>query len=617
MRTYATLLLLFRLPTYHSNTCPSRNSEESECLLYLANSTIKNGGVGIFTSRELLLGEEVGYEDVMIPWIDFFHHHPIEFTSNHHPFYSYLWQGFGALNLESADRGFETVQILGSGLEAAINCHLALVNTLSTTGSIVHDDQQMNRSLDPGAGAFSPYQSGKTKVAHPIPPGGELFKMYTDDWFRKRSKEFGLVPLSEDYVQADILIQKFGKFFPKAHELTTLNNLHKDLWDIMAYFPFPSRVTNAIPKRHDHIPLAIRQDIWQSYVIDSIRPMEELTRTGRCLDNISPCPSTLVQAGRGAFATRSFSAGEVITGSPVLHVENGELFAMYEDVFDSLIRATREGNSSFPDNQRTSIRTYQISLNYCFKHSDSTLLLCPYGANVGYINHNKTKTNVKVQWAPNGEIGHDRHSLRENFSQLVQSYKPRLAFDYVATRDILMGDELYLDYGVEWETAWQEHSSQYPQSSTSEAYLSAGRWNTLHADSDLRTNEELELDPYPPNLELRCHPDVANRAVNVVLPRFQRFTWTLKEAGLPCTVLRRWRQDFGSSKMTLYAIGMEHECDPVVSEWECICSEVTGAPRGAIRFFDLPYTTDLYLPGAFRHPIGLPDEMFPFHWKHP
>ena len=30
---------------------------------------------------------------------------------------------------------------------------------------------------------------------------------------------------------------------------------------------------------------------------------------------------------------------------------------------------------------------------------------------------------------------------------------------------------------------------------------------------------------------------------------------------------------------------------------------------------DRPYTTDHWLEGAFRHPIGIPDDVFPEAWQ--
>ena len=41
----------------------------------------------------------------------------------------------------------------------------------------------------------------------------------------------------------------------------------------------------------------------------------------------------------------------------------------------------------------------------------------------------------------------------------------------------------------------------------------------------------------------------------------------------------------------------------------------TEVPRSAVRFFDLPYTTNLHQPEAFRHAMGFPDDLFPERWR--
>jgi hypothetical protein len=41
---------------------------------------------------------------------------------------------------------------------------------------------------------------------------------------------------------------------------------------------------------------------------------------------------------------------------------------------------------------------------------------------------------------------------------------------------------------------------------------------------------------------------------------------------------------------------------------------VVGMPSEAITLIDLPYTSDEHIEGAFRHEIGVPDELFPPNW---
>jgi hypothetical protein len=40
-----------------------------------------------------------------------------------------------------------------------------------------------------------------------------------------------------------------------------------------------------------------------------------------------------------------------------------------------------------------------------------------------------------------------------------------------------------------------------------------------------------------------------------------------------------------------------------------------GVARQSISFVDLPYSTDIHLVKAFRHPLGIPEEIMPDAWK--
>ena len=61
---------------------------------------------------------------------------------------------------------------------------------------------------------------------------------------------------------------------------------------------------------------------------------------------------------------------------------------------------------------------------------------------VNYINHNQTLANVKIQWSQHDVTGHNDHWFDMDPSEMVHRYKPNLAIDYVALRDISPGEEL-------------------------------------------------------------------------------------------------------------------------------------------------------------------------------
>ena len=535
-----------------------------------------------------------------------------------HPFFDYVWDGIGPVTLESPSVHPGSVLLVVFGLDAAINCHLGLVNTYSTT--TVYDNfhaDLLHRSRDPGAGAFAPYMSASTRVANPIPSGGELFKHYGDDWFVLRSQEFGLLPLSHDYGIADTLIRKYHSLFPEVQDVSSFEKIHTDVWDLMANFPYESRVTNALPKNYDDVLAAIRFGIWEPYVAEARRTINDLLQTGRCLDNISHGPSTLKQAGRGGFSTTALGTGSLITGSPLLHIKNDKLFQMLENVYKKFEIV---GNSNDPT--KKPIRTFQTSLNYCWKHPQSTMLLCPYGAGVNFINHNQTLANVKIQWAPHGHIGHDSNFLELSLSDAFKSNKAHLAFDWVALRDIQEGEELFLDYGDSWERAWQEHVTAFQENAKRESssptspgrYISAYTLNREIDNFDIRTTTEQQSEPYPWNVELRCNSQAVELAW-LETESSEECVWDTIEIGLPCQVLERRKTVLGDFVYDVTVTNTDGLARGENVFFGTSSTIVSGIPRSGLKFFDKPYTTDLHLPKTFRQPAEIPDELFPAAWK--
>ena len=169
-----------------SSLLPPPNSPPPpfECDLYMAPSTIPGAGLGIFTAvprepGEVLNGDSMG--DVLIPVVDVQYH----LTHNRNPkdtvqiTMDYVWHGAElGMARESAHGEFSAkfsdgVTAFAPGLDAAINCHLALLNV--DKGYPVHSTLGLHRSRDPGAGAFSPYHNCTTIATASIPAGGELY----------------------------------------------------------------------------------------------------------------------------------------------------------------------------------------------------------------------------------------------------------------------------------------------------------------------------------------------------------------------------------------------------------------------------------------------------------
>jgi hypothetical protein len=223
------------------------------------------------------------------------------------------------------------------------------------------------------------------------------------------------------------------------------------------------------------------------------------------------------------------------------------------------------------------------------------------------MNHNQTLANIKMQWAPHGIVAHNESWLDSTPGDMYNVFKPSLGIDYVATRDIKEGEELFLDYGDDWEEAWKQHVASWKPDEDDIHYVSATQWNLENAQEPIRTDEEQTDDPYPVNLLIRCHPFLERTGIQ---ERYQNRLesdedlWPSYEKGLTCNLLER-EEDDDLITYTVEVFDEENEKSYIRS----------GVPREMIAMVDVPYTTDWHLRISFRHYIGLPDDMFPDAWS--
>lgn len=221
------------------------------------------------------------------------------------------------------------------------------------------------------------------------------------------------------------------------------------------------------------------------------------------------------------------------------------------------------------------------------------MVLCPLGSGVNYINHNQTRANVKIQWAKNGVMGHGDVFL-EKKPQYIDDYSTRVAFDYVATREIAEGEELFLDYGDVWEEKFQQLGRDWLtfDRSNLDSYVSATQYNNMYPMDPLYTEEELrEFNPHPDNLHLRCHYLVDEYRDEAASFSYEGeasdladnwMHWTGDNTGYHCEVLLR--VDDGASYVIRYKWPNVEEPDGFEIR------TVSNVPRQAIKFFDDSYS---------------------------
>ena len=196
--------LLF-LSSYSAN-----DNDEDTCGLYLAESTIPGAGLGVFTSKPRQKGDHIGYGDVCIPIKDLEWQYSggNEFVN---PFGDYVWLG-DPLGLKQEIGPFQLISAFWPGLNAAVNCHPAILNVERANPRYDNFDDSLHRSKDPSVGSFSPYHNGSSIVTHFIPEGGEFFTSYGDNWFVHRLHTFPPnFPVPTSYEMAGRFIQRFQR----------------------------------------------------------------------------------------------------------------------------------------------------------------------------------------------------------------------------------------------------------------------------------------------------------------------------------------------------------------------------------------------------------------------
>ncbi len=212
---------------------------------------------------------------------------------------------------------------------------------------------------------------------------------------------------------------------------------------------------------------------------DIIKPLSWLNQNGVCLSSgrLKVGSSNIEYAGRGLFAATNIGNGEVVMTSP--------LIAMREEDF-TIYKSGSEKTFVRDIIDKTTVMGQELLLNYAFKHPDSPLYLVPSAPLANFINHG-VRANVKVRWPMTGSNSaklfewaykqeHGDH-FNNDFENTkfndpnpwlrdhpidVMERSGKLALEYVALGDIGPGEEILLDYGEIWQTAWEEFRKRHP-----------------------------------------------------------------------------------------------------------------------------------------------------------
>jgi hypothetical protein len=359
---------------------------------------------------------------------------------------------------------------------------------------------------------------------------------------------------------------------------------------------------------------------------------------GMCLENFFPGKSTVIpQAGRGGIAQFLIRKGEMAAPAPLLQIMDKEALTMYER-----INGEKQLVAQWAEKGK------QLLLNYCFGHHQSPLLLCPQ-TNVVLLNHCSMRTkecgpqgpNAAIRWAGNWHSS-TKTWLEMSLEDMSHEQTGGLAFEVVALRDISPGEEVFIDYGIEWEKAWDEHVKNWEHPATSssnqDSWISAKQANDMDGDIlDTMVTGELRTTSEHPYLFTGCQYWASAQDEHEIFQKEANWTKLSDEEILdlyadgssnkdsfrgykvhldytywPCSILKQSGSDSRAYTVRIHQSPFEDE-----QPWEKqnVPRLVTNYPREAIHYFVKPNMSDQQLDGAFRHPIGIPDGMFPTQWK--
>jgi hypothetical protein len=608
-------------PSSDGGTCHATPS--FSCGLYLAKSSIPNSGLGLFAGKSHEYGSVLNPPEIV-------HQLILKGRSMHaNPDYydslvrSYTWDSF------VSGGGFEAsyVESLIPGIGMAANCFTALVNTRSIMGKSIdsaglYSSNRAGTAIGPGAGAFSTYH-GMTYVAETaIEAGGEIFADYGDAYFRHRVDVYGNIPLKPEFDKADEMVRALWEALPESDQNNNNNNnTWQPMWDaIRQNFVDDERTRNALPKQISDLPLVAELGTARHFLYgENPRSIEWLETNGYCTDTLEVRNSDIPHAGRGAFARRSFVAGEKILPLPLLQIPRASL-----DILDK-----REK----PINR-------QLLLNYCFGHPDSSLLLMPYSSTGGFINHaSGSKANAKVVWASSDSDPSDFHRdewMSQPPSQLFELKHTGLLMYVVALRDIAEPEEITLDYGQDWTQAWEQHFKRWNES---EAHVTAAELN------ESRNVFPTIFERQYPSVETACHyrfegtraattakhnPNNQYKgkivesmiaAIEANAPSWVNLGARATMSGdhfRPCRIIARHGGDADNDNVH-YTVKVENrekhfDWDTIPDEYQVF---VKNVPPLAILFVDKAHTSHQQYRQAFRHEIGFPNanEMWPAVWR--
>uniref|UniRef100_A0A7S3LBW9 SET domain-containing protein n=1 Tax=Amphora coffeiformis TaxID=265554 RepID=A0A7S3LBW9_9STRA len=607
-------------------------SDPDTCRLWMAPSNLGTpylAKFGLYAGVDYNVDELLPFPELALPFVDFF----IDGNKNT-PYRrgilewleSQFWlQDYAGTKFEG--NVSSTAFVPGLGALAAYHSGVYNVEILQHAVWQRSRDPSMPDSgkADTSRGAISTFHNMTLKVTRTIPAGMELFANFGDVWDAQRdTSAFQDKVVRQDYADADKIVQRITDYFDKFPDMSdelkdeTLDFMLRSILNQAGGFRAKA-LQSLIPNNWRHLSKVQQAGGTFEYRFpDMIKTPAWLAKNGMCVDNMEMKPSTIKGAGRGAFARRPIDKDDVISPIPTTIIGDASLLDMYDlsegGGTDPMGRPIPPGNYY----NYTQPRGQQIALNYCYGHPESSLLLLPLAPTVNYINHadgedGSPEPNAVLRWSEHEKIMNDFATQDNLIPDVVNHRSHLITLELVAVRDIKPGEEIFIDYGPEWADAWADYSSRATMAKGGKWPLKADDIRQVFASKAYPVKVTDETNPYPHGTATACFMTL--HAVPDGLPHYNAdgedvYHWdgdinNVKGADLTyCDLLDRVETPEGSWN---YTVRTRFNDDNFI--------EVRHVPHGAITVVDTPYNSDMHHHEAFRFPIGIPDEIWPQHWR--
>lgn len=200
--------------------------------------------------------------------------------------------------------------------------------------------------------------------------------------------------------------------------------------------------------------------------------------------------------------------------------------------------------------------------------------------------------------------------------------------DFVALRDIAPGEEITIDYGWEWEQAWQAHLKAFepPRLHYMPAFELNQRLKEWEEDVDgNRDDNDLvllptyyELDKHWEDVVLFCRKEYFPEVDVDIKPYKFGFT-DEEEYGnyYKCRILvRNDKENSYIAEVVEHDSWIENKYMDREETWQDTPKLLLlDVPRHAFFYRDEPAKRDHHQFWSFRHDMRIPDDMFPEAWK--